>query len=110
MVRSWGHAVFTAFVNALCLPAIAIPAGHTADGLPVGFQIVGRRGSDHTCLPPREILRLRSGRYAAAANSVAPQQIGAMIILVSSSGNVLVGLRTIRFGVPADYFRANEHL
>lgn len=28
------------------LPAISVPAGFTADGLPVGLQIVGRRGDD----------------------------------------------------------------
>jgi amidase len=28
------------------LPAISVPAGFTADGLPIGLQIVGRRGAD----------------------------------------------------------------
>ena len=27
-------------------PAISVPCGFTADGLPVGLQIVGRRGDD----------------------------------------------------------------
>jgi amidase len=27
-------------------PAISVPAGFTPDGLPVGVQIVGRRGDD----------------------------------------------------------------
>ena len=31
-------------------PAASVPAGFTADGLPVGMQIVGRRLADHTVL------------------------------------------------------------
>jgi aspartyl-tRNA(Asn)/glutamyl-tRNA(Gln) amidotransferase subunit A len=31
-------------------PAVSVPAGFTADGLPVGLQIVGRRFADATVL------------------------------------------------------------
>jgi aspartyl-tRNA(Asn)/glutamyl-tRNA(Gln) amidotransferase subunit A len=44
-----GHAVFTAFANAAGLPAIAVPSGFV-NGLPTGFQIVGRRGEDGAVL------------------------------------------------------------
>ena len=44
-----GHAVFTAFANAAGLPAIALPCGF-AGGLPVGLQLVGRRGADAALL------------------------------------------------------------
>lgn len=41
-----GHAIFTAFVNAAGLPALALPAGISSSGLPIGLQIVGRHGAD----------------------------------------------------------------
>jgi len=41
-----GHAVFTAFVNGAGLPALALPAAPSADGLPIGFQLIGPQGSD----------------------------------------------------------------
>lgn len=43
------------------MPAISVPCGFTGDGLPVGLQIVGRRGADATVL-----------RAAAAFETVAP--------------------------------------
>ena len=34
-------------------PAISVPCGLTSDGLPVGLQIVGRRGDDLGCCASR---------------------------------------------------------
>ena len=57
-----GHAVFTAFVNAAGLPAIALPAltetQHTG-ALPIGFQLIGRQGGD-------ELLCALAAEYEAA--------------------------------------------
>lgn len=36
-----GHAIFTAFANALGLPGLSVPAGVSAAGLPYSFQLVG---------------------------------------------------------------------
>ncbi|MDQ0588552.1 amidase [Variovorax paradoxus] len=44
-----GHAVFAGFVNAVGLPAIALPCGF-AEGLPVGLQLVAREGGDDALL------------------------------------------------------------
>ncbi|MBK4735385.1 amidase [Noviherbaspirillum pedocola] len=41
-----GHAIFTAFVNAAGLPAVALPVGMSTGGMPLGVQLVGRHGAD----------------------------------------------------------------
>lgn len=41
-----GHAVFTPLANALGLPAINLRARPAANGLPIGFQLIGARGKD----------------------------------------------------------------
>lgn len=38
--------VFTRFANYLDLPALSIPIGFTAQGMPVGLQLAARRGDD----------------------------------------------------------------
>ncbi len=41
-----GHAVYTGWVNAAGLPALALPLGLSAGGLPIGGQFVGAPGAD----------------------------------------------------------------
>ena len=43
-------------MNATWAPAISIPAGVTAAGLPVGLQVIGRRWSDGTLLQLAQLL------------------------------------------------------
>ncbi|MBA4328608.1 MAG: amidase [Polaromonas sp.] len=45
-----GHAVFTAFANAAGLPGLALPAAPSAQGLPIGFQLIARHGADAALL------------------------------------------------------------
>lgn len=45
-----GHAVFTAFVNAAGLPGLALPAAPSAQGLPIGLQLIARHGADAALL------------------------------------------------------------
>jgi aspartyl-tRNA(Asn)/glutamyl-tRNA(Gln) amidotransferase subunit A len=42
--------VFTVTVNLAGLPAIAVPAGLTADGLPLGLQVIGKAFDEATVL------------------------------------------------------------
>lgn len=49
-VAARGHAVFTPLFNHAGVPAISIPCGAGRDGLPVGLQIVARRGADRMLL------------------------------------------------------------
>jgi aspartyl-tRNA(Asn)/glutamyl-tRNA(Gln) amidotransferase subunit A len=42
--------VFTVTVNLAGLPGLAVPAGLTADGLPLGLQIIGRAFDEQTVL------------------------------------------------------------
>jgi aspartyl-tRNA(Asn)/glutamyl-tRNA(Gln) amidotransferase subunit A len=41
-----GHAVYTGWVNAAGLPGLALPCAPSAEGLPIGLQVVGPYGSD----------------------------------------------------------------
>jgi aspartyl-tRNA(Asn)/glutamyl-tRNA(Gln) amidotransferase subunit A len=48
--------VFTVPVNLAGMPAISIPAGLSADGLPLGLQIIGRAFDEETVLRVAEVL------------------------------------------------------
>jgi fatty acid amide hydrolase 2 len=41
---------YTAIINALELPATAVPLGLSSRGVPLGLQVVGRRGQDHVTI------------------------------------------------------------
>ena len=45
-----GHAAYTGWVNAAGLPGLALPADPSAQGLPIGIQLIGAHGHDHTLL------------------------------------------------------------
>jgi aspartyl-tRNA(Asn)/glutamyl-tRNA(Gln) amidotransferase subunit A len=48
--------VFTVPVNLAGLPAISVPAGLSAEGLPLGLQIIGRAFDEETVLRAAEVL------------------------------------------------------
>lgn len=45
-----GHAVYTGWVNAAGLPALAVPCAPSPDGLPIGMQMIGPYGADDMLL------------------------------------------------------------
>jgi Asp-tRNA(Asn)/Glu-tRNA(Gln) amidotransferase A subunit family amidase len=45
-----GRSFLTYAFSVLGLPAISVPAGFTRDGLPIGLQIVGKRGGEAAVL------------------------------------------------------------
>ena len=45
-----GHAVFTPFFNHALTPALSLPCGQGRDGLPIGLQMIARRGADRMVL------------------------------------------------------------
>ena len=51
-----GHAVYTGWVNASGHPAIALPAGSDAKGMPIGAQLIGDLGSEELLLTVAETL------------------------------------------------------
>ncbi|WP_258582653.1 amidase [Mesorhizobium sp. AR02] len=60
------------------LPALSLPAGFAADGLPVGLQIIGRRFADEQVLSMAAAIEARLGvagfnadRFAAAPRAIA---------------------------------------
>ena len=50
---------FTSFANACGLPAISLPVHMTADGLPMGVQLVGQPGGENTLIAIGADLELR---------------------------------------------------
>ena len=48
------------YVNAMSLPAVAVPVGRTPDGLPIGVQVIGRRYRE------MEVLAVARGARAGA--------------------------------------------
>ena len=45
-----GHAIYTGWVNAAGLPALAVPSAPSSQGLPIGIQLIGSYGSDDALL------------------------------------------------------------
>ena len=55
--------VFTVTVNMAGLPGIAVPAGRTADGLPMGLQLIGRPFDEATLFRASEVIENAAGHF-----------------------------------------------
>ena len=59
--------VFTVPVNLAGLPGISVPAGLSADGLPLGLQVIGRAFDESTMLRIAGVLESAAGFTARPA-------------------------------------------
>ncbi|MBA4788532.1 MAG: Asp-tRNA(Asn)/Glu-tRNA(Gln) amidotransferase subunit GatA [Rhizobiales bacterium] len=55
--------VFTVTVNLAGLPAISVPAGYSADGLPLGLQLIGRPFEEETLFALGQAVEDAAGRF-----------------------------------------------
>ena len=62
MIRPFDF-VYTALVNAMELPATAVPMGLSGSGLPLGVQVVGQPGADHMTIRVAEELEAACGGW-----------------------------------------------
>ncbi|UUZ65329.1 hypothetical protein LP417_12585 [Polaromonas sp. P1-6] len=63
-----GHAIYTGWVNAAGLPGLAVPCQPSAEGLPIGMQLIGAYGADELLLDlgaAYEAVAPWSGRWPA---------------------------------------------
>jgi aspartyl-tRNA(Asn)/glutamyl-tRNA(Gln) amidotransferase subunit A len=55
--------VFTVTVNMAGLPGIAVPAGLSSDGLPLGLQLIGRPFDEETLFSLGAVIEQAAGRF-----------------------------------------------
>jgi Asp-tRNA(Asn)/Glu-tRNA(Gln) amidotransferase A subunit family amidase len=53
------------WLNLVGFPGISVPMGFSADGLPIGVQVIGRPNEDELVLAVAEILETARGRWGA---------------------------------------------
>ena len=57
--------VFTVTVNMAGLPGIAVPAGLSSDGLPLGLQLIGKPFDEETLFQTAAAIELAAGKFTA---------------------------------------------
>jgi aspartyl-tRNA(Asn)/glutamyl-tRNA(Gln) amidotransferase subunit A len=61
-VEMYLNDVFTVTVNMAGLPGIAVPAGMSSEGLPLGLQLIGRPFDEETLFSVAEVIEQAAGR------------------------------------------------
>ncbi|MFO1148881.1 MAG: Asp-tRNA(Asn)/Glu-tRNA(Gln) amidotransferase subunit GatA [Alsobacter sp.] len=63
-VEMYLNDVFTVTVNMAGLPGIAVPAGLSSEGLPLGLQLIGRPFDEETLFSVAEVIEQSAGRMS----------------------------------------------
>ena len=63
---------YTAIINALHLPATAVPMGLDRAGLPLGVQVIAGHGQDHLCLAVAQALEDACGGWVPPSRWLSP--------------------------------------
>ena len=63
-VEMYLNDIFTVTVNMAGLPGISVPAGLSADGLPLGLQLIGRPFEEETLFSLAEVVEEAAGRVS----------------------------------------------
>jgi aspartyl-tRNA(Asn)/glutamyl-tRNA(Gln) amidotransferase subunit A len=66
-VEMYLNDVFTVTVNMASLPGIAVPAGLSRDGLPLGLQLIGRPFDEETLFAAGQVIEDAAGRVQLPA-------------------------------------------
>jgi aspartyl-tRNA(Asn)/glutamyl-tRNA(Gln) amidotransferase subunit A len=59
--------IFTVTVNMAGLPGIAVPGGLSAEGLPLGLQLIGRPFDEETLFSLGDVIEQAAGRFTPGA-------------------------------------------
>ncbi|MCP3054503.1 Asp-tRNA(Asn)/Glu-tRNA(Gln) amidotransferase subunit GatA [Aurantimonas marianensis] len=65
-VKMYLNDIFTVTVNMAGLPGIAVPAGLTDEGLPLGLQLIGRPFDEETLFALGSVIERAAGRFEPA--------------------------------------------
>jgi aspartyl-tRNA(Asn)/glutamyl-tRNA(Gln) amidotransferase subunit A len=66
-VEMYLNDIFTVTVNMAGLPGIAVPAGFSAEGLPLGLQLIGRAFDEETLFTLGQVIENQAGRMPRPA-------------------------------------------
>ena len=64
-VQMYLNDIFTVTVNMAGLPGIAVPAGISKDGLPLGLQLIGKAFEEETLFTVAAAIEQAAGGYQA---------------------------------------------